>query len=178
MQLFTLVTATLGLGGVVNAAAVPPSTDLVKDAPATSEKRDDDTSTALQQRDYATFALGIAQCTWWNPGNPFTASTDIFAYGGQVEVGCNEHWQTTAVSWTGESFNDNHHQMNICGHTVDFWKHDNNYDFYKVGGDGKLLGTCYPHNTDAKSCFESLGICYVSNRYWCYHSYQSFKLCG
>ena len=56
---------------------------------------------------------------------------------------------------------------NVCNMQGNFYLTNGNYDFYQSGGDGTLLGTCYPSYGTWFSCFEGLSSCAIHEAYHC-----------
>ncbi|KAH7318042.1 hypothetical protein B0I35DRAFT_502588 [Stachybotrys elegans] len=156
---FTAITAALA---AMQAAALPTET---------TDQVSGDTSpvptSPLEKRADAIFTLGYSLCSMWN-GSSTIVSQNAFNWPGQSDVGCTEHNNSPSyvASYTSDFFN-----MKVCGISTNFYKKGDNFDFYQDGGDGTLLGTCYPYQGPNRLCpLIGIGSCAVSSRYRCLYS--------
>jgi hypothetical protein len=116
----------------------------------------------------ANFILGSSLCGYVS-GPQTGGSTDrIFLAKGDFEATCSAYWDNNTI--TNPLAGKSPFTLPVCGMEVNFYYKNGNWDFYKKGGDGTLLGTCYGYNGRSVGCFNGFGTCNVRTRFKCNRS--------
>ncbi|EJT69449.1 hypothetical protein GGTG_13068 [Gaeumannomyces tritici R3-111a-1] len=113
------------------------------------------------------FSIGYAFCSYTTPGPGGTPPTggnreDLFTWGrSPTELGCVQHSDANVIPWGWRTKPFTHNK--VCGRSVNFYPKNGNLDFYINGGNGQLLGTCYPTSGKKHNCVDFLagGTCVV-----------------
>ncbi|KAL8336483.1 hypothetical protein RB601_000345 [Gaeumannomyces tritici] len=130
------------------------------------------------------FSIGYAFCSYTTPGPGGTPPTggnreDLFTWGrNPTELGCVQHSNANVIPWGWRTKPFTHNK--VCGRSVNFYPNNGNLDFYINGGNGQLLGTCYPTSGKKHNCVDFLagGTCVVQTRYRCLSSGRDPVICG
>ncbi|KAK2766026.1 hypothetical protein FQN54_007541 [Arachnomyces sp. PD_36] len=172
--------AALGaLAVAVSSVAITPVEH--QPAPADIKSRADDDT--VQTQGNVQFSIGYTLCSWFvsDPwGGQGGSYTELLVASGDKEIGCVEMDNSPHVPAEGYDSGSNFFNIwNVCGMNINFYEKNGNWDFYENGGDGTLLGTCYPHNGADHYCLQAAngGACTPETIMKCYASGFAWAPC-